>query len=102
MDISDGPSRGDGFCCCDDGIGVDTVMAVEVLNRAGMPEMLDAERAGAVAGNRTEPSQRGGVATQHRDEAAILRQVAQQLLDMAAGVVSLPITRFWRTDDAAR
>ena len=39
----------------DDGVGVDSVMAIEVGDRAGLAEMLDPERARAMAA--TAPSQ---------------------------------------------
>ena len=39
----------------DDGVGVDAVVAVEILDRAGLAEMLDAERPHAVAMDGAKP-----------------------------------------------
>src|SRR5580704_135721 len=70
----------------DDGVGVDAVVAVEVLDRAGLAEMLDAERSHAVAMNGAEPRQSRRMTVQHADDAAMPRQVGEQPLDMAAGM----------------
>ena len=51
--------------------------------RAGLAEMLDAERLDAVAAHAAEPAQRGRMAVDHGDDAAIARQRRQQFFDMA-------------------
>jgi len=47
------------------------------------PKCLDAERLEAVAAHAAEPAERGRMAVDHGDEAAVARQRRQQLLDMA-------------------
>src|SRR5436309_16107324 len=67
----------------DDGVGVDAVMAVEVVDRAGLAEMFDAQGLEAMAAYAAEPAQRRGMAVDHGDDAAIARQRRQQLFDVA-------------------
>ena len=43
-EMADRAPRRDSLGGGDDGVGVDAVVAVEVLDRAGLAEMLDAER----------------------------------------------------------
>ena len=49
-----------------DAVGVDAVVAVEVGDRAGLAEMLDAERPRAVAVHGAEPAERRRVAVDAR------------------------------------
>src|ERR1700731_4628904 len=77
-EISYRPPRRDGLGGGDDGVGVDAVVAVEVLHRAGLAEMLDAERPHAVAMDGTEPGQSRRMAVGHADDAAMPRQVGEQ------------------------
>ena len=49
LEMPDRPAGRDHLGGGDDALGVDAVMAVEVGDRAGLAEMLDAERAGAMA-----------------------------------------------------
>src|SRR5258708_101665 len=74
---------GDGFGGVDDGVGVDAVVAVEIVDRPGLPEMLDAERFDLVAAHAAEPAEGGGMTVDHGDDAAVARQRRQKFLDMA-------------------
>src|SRR5262245_40340401 len=69
-----------------DRLGVDAVVAIEVGNRAGLAEMLDAERPQAVTVHSAEPGERRRVAVEHGDHSAMGRQVGEEPLDMRAGV----------------
>jgi hypothetical protein len=53
--VTDRPSGRDGFGSGDDGARVDAVVRIELRDRAGLPEVLDAERPRAVSGNGAEP-----------------------------------------------
>ncbi len=59
-------------CACNT-LGIDAVVAIEVGNGTGLPEMLDAERPGAVAMDRPDPRQRGWMAVDHCDLHAVGR-----------------------------
>ena len=72
----------DAFRRIDDGVGVDAVVAIEVVDGAGLAEMLDAERFQAMAAHAAEPGQRRRVSVDHGHEAAIARQRREQLFDM--------------------
>ncbi len=61
----------------DDGVGVDAVVAIEVVDGAGLAEMLDAERLEPVAAHAAEPAERGRMAVDHGDDAAVARQRRQ-------------------------
>jgi hypothetical protein len=76
-------ARGESFGGVDDGVGVDAVVAVEIGNRAGLAEMLDAERLHAVAAHAAQPAERRGMAVEHGDDAAVARQRRQEPLDIA-------------------
>src|SRR5580698_4560655 len=77
----------------DDGVGVDAVVAVEVLDRAGLAEMLDAERPYAMAVDGAEPRQGRRMAVEHADDAAMAWQAGEQPLDMGAGVNQAALAR---------
>src|SRR5258706_12763705 len=68
---------GDGFGGVDDGVGVDAVVAGEIVDRPGLPEMLDAERLDLVAAQPASPAEGGGGAVVHGDVAATPRQLGQ-------------------------
>src|ERR1700688_4601668 len=87
------PPRRDGLGGGDDGVGVDAVVAVEVLDRAGLAEMLDAERPHAMAVDGAEPRQSRRMTVEHADDPAMPRQVGEQPLDMAAGVNQTALAR---------
>ena len=61
-------------------------MAVEIGKRAGLAEMLDAERARAVAVDRAKPGESCRMAVENGDQRAAGRHVVQQTLDVRAGV----------------
>src|ERR1700690_409198 len=67
----------------DDGVCVDTVVAIEVVDRAGLAEMLDTERFDPGAMPAAEPAERCRVTVDHRDDAAIARKLCQQFFDVA-------------------
>src|SRR5580692_7209150 len=99
-EITNRPPRRDGFGGGDDGVGVDAVVAVEVLDRAGLAEMLDAERPHPMALDRAQPSQSRRMAVEHADDAAMLRQAGEQPLDMRAGVNKAALARAARRGPA--
>src|SRR4029077_14345462 len=68
----------------DDGIGIDAVMPVELGERSGLAEVLDAKRAHAMAGNGAKPCECRWVAVEHGDDPAMRRHVAKQPLDVRA------------------
>src|SRR4051812_21497591 len=74
-----------------DGVGVDAVMTVEIGDRAGLAEMLDAERFYAMARNAPQPGQGSRMAVDDGDQAAVAPERREQRLDMAAraGVATL-------------
>src|ERR1700677_805058 len=81
--VPDRGAGGEAFGRIDDGIGVDAMVAVEVVDGAGLAEMLDAEGFDPVAAHAAEPTQCRRMAVDHGDDAAIPRQRRQQFLDMA-------------------
>src|ERR1700721_2742439 len=83
--------RREAFGGVDDGVGVEAVMAIEVVDGAGLAEMLDAERLDAMPAHAAEPAERGRMAVDHGDDAAIARQRRQQLLDMAEVLHPAPV-----------
>src|SRR5260370_4259925 len=69
---------GDGFGGVDDGVGVDAVVAVEIVDRPGLPEMLDAARFHLVAAHAAEPAQSRRVTADPADESALAQQRPQK------------------------
>src|ERR1043165_4257801 len=67
----------------DDGVGVDVVVAIEIVDAAGLAEMLDAQSLEAMAAHAAEPAQARRMAVDHGDDAAIARQRRQQFFDVA-------------------
>src|SRR5665213_2769852 len=84
LQMPDRPARRDGLRRGDNGIRIDAVMLVELGQRAGLAEMLDAERARAMAGDGAEPGKRRRMAVDHSDDAAMRRHIGKQTLDMRA------------------
>src|SRR5260370_1373974 len=74
---------GEAFGRVDDGVGIDAVVAVEVIDRAGLAEMLDAERLDTMPAHAAEPAERRGMTVDHGDDATVARQRRQQFFDMA-------------------
>ena len=58
----------------DDGVGVQTVVGIEIAYGAGLAELLNAQRLNAVALYTTKPRQRRRVTIDHGNESAIARQ----------------------------
>src|SRR5512146_1540704 len=71
--MPDRPSRRDRLRGGDDRRRVDAVVPIEIRQRSGLAEMLDAERAGAVAVNRAEPGERRRMAVERGDQRAMRR-----------------------------
>src|SRR5580693_3527231 len=92
-EMADRTARRNSFGGGDDGVGVDAVVAVEVLDRAGLAEMLDAERPHAMSMDGAEPRQSRRMAIEHADDAAMPRHVGEQPLDMGAGVDQTALAR---------
>src|SRR5882724_7808668 len=74
---------GQAFRGVDDGVGVDAVVAIEVIDGPGLAEMFDTERFDAVAVHAAEPAERGRMAVDHGHDAAVARKRRKQFLDMA-------------------
>ncbi len=70
----------------DNRVRVDAIVPVEVRYRAGLAEMLDAERTHPVAGDCAEPGERRRVAVKHGDDPRMRRHFVEHLLDMGAGM----------------
>src|SRR5437588_2121652 len=77
----------------DDRVGVDAIVPVELGDRSGLAEMLDPERAHAVAADGAEPRQGCRMAVQHGDDAAMRRHLVEQPLYVRAGVHEAAFTR---------
>ena len=74
---------GQAFRRINDGIRIHAVVTIEIVDRAGLAELLDPQRLDAMATDRAQPAQRRRMAVDDGDNAAIARQRCQQLLDMA-------------------
>src|SRR2546421_12965127 len=74
---------GQAFRRVDNGVGVDAVVAIELVDGAGLAEMLDAECFEPMAPYAAQPTERGGMAVDHGNYPAVSRQRRQQLFDMA-------------------
>src|SRR5215213_9747037 len=64
---------GKAFGGVDNGVGVNSVVAIEVVDGASLAEMLNAESFEPVAAYAAEPTQRGRMAVDHGDDAAVPR-----------------------------
>ena len=60
-------------------------MPVQIGQVARLTEVLDAERLNELAAHPAEPAERRRMAVDHRDQAGIRRQGAEQALDRGAG-----------------
>src|SRR5215212_4491951 len=67
----------------DDGVGVDAVVAIEVVDGAGLAEMLHAKRFQPVAADAAKPAQRRRMPVDHGDDAAVARKWGEHFFDMA-------------------
>src|SRR5271154_7157591 len=68
--VPHGRPGGEAFGRIDDGVGVEAVMAVEVVDGAGLAEMLDTERLNTMPAHAAKPTQRRRMAVDHSDDAA--------------------------------
>src|ERR1700728_1053154 len=66
--VPDRTAGRDAFRRIDDGVGVDAMVAVEIVDGAGLAEMLDAEGFDLVAAHAAEPSQCRRMAVDHGDD----------------------------------
>src|SRR5260370_16524697 len=82
--MPDRPAGDHGLRGRHDRISVDAVVPVEIADRSGLAEMLDPERAHAMAGDAAEPGQRRWMAVDHGDDAAMIGDVGEQPLDVCA------------------
>src|SRR5262245_4344044 len=67
--MQDWGAGGEAFSRIDDGVGVKAVVTVEIRNRAGLAELLDAERLDAMAADAAEPAERRRMAVDHGHDA---------------------------------
>src|SRR5215831_246944 len=84
LEVPDRPARRQRRRRRDDGIGVDAVVPIKLRDRAGLPEMLDAERAHAVTAHGAEPGERRRMAVEHGDNPAMGWHIGHELFDMRA------------------
>src|SRR3982750_4336107 len=88
---------GQAFCRVNDGVGVDAVVAIELVDGAGLAEMLNAERFEPMAPYAAEPTERGGMAVDHGDDPTVSRQRPEHFFDMAemrqAAAVAAQVSR---------
>jgi len=77
---------------CNDRIRVDAVMPVELGNRTGLAEMLDAEWAEAMAVDRAQPAERRRMAVDDADDAAMpgVSRI-RNLSNLVESSVSVPV-----------
>ena len=66
----------------DNGVGIDTVVAIEIANRAGLAEMFDPHRDRLMTGDSAQPGQRRRMTVDDGDDFAVTRKVGHQGLDM--------------------
>src|SRR3974390_57970 len=91
--MSDWPSRRDGLRRGDDRLRVDAIVPVKLGKRASLAEMLNAERARAVALHGAEPRQSRGMAVKHGDQRAVRWHVGEQPLYVRAGMHKAALSR---------
>jgi hypothetical protein len=91
-------AHGPAGCGCvggvNDGVRVYAVVAIKIGDGAGLTEMLDAKRLGAMAVDGSQPGERRRMAVEHGHQTAIARQGLEQPLDMAhrPPIAALPRT----------
>src|SRR2546423_15296384 len=74
---------GQAFRRVDNGVGVDAVVAIELVDGAGLAEMLDAECFEPMAPYAAQPTERGGMAVDRGNYPAVSPQRRQHPFDMA-------------------
>src|SRR4029078_6815808 len=82
FEMTDRAARCDGLRRRNDRVGIDAVVPVELGERSGLSEMLDAQGSCPVAGDCAKPRQGCGMSVEHRDDAAMGRHIGEQPLDM--------------------
>src|SRR5262249_61093751 len=100
FEMPDRPTRRQRRRRRDDGIGVDAVVPIEIRDRAGLAEMLAAERAHAMALDGAEPGERRRMAVEHGDDAAMGRHIGHELFDMGTRVHEAALARALRRGPA--
>src|SRR5260370_21224617 len=91
--MPDRPAGDDGLRGRHDRIGVDAVVPIEIADRPGLAEMLDPERAHAMAGDAAEPGQRRRMAVEHGDDAAMISHIGKDALDVRARMHETALAR---------
>ena len=91
--MADRAARRNGLSRRDDGIGIDAIMPVELGERSGLAEVLDAQGAYAMAGNGAKPCEGRRMAVKHGDNPAMRWHVAKQPLDVRACVDETALRR---------
>src|SRR5271168_564442 len=91
--IPDRPPRRDRLGGGDYRVGVDAVVAVKLVDRAGLAEMLDAKRPHPMAADRAEPRQSRRMPIEYADDAAMPGQAGKQPLDVATGMDQAALAR---------
>src|SRR5436190_18424577 len=84
--MPDRTAGNDYFGSSDDPGSIDAEVPVEISDRAGLTEMLDSQRAGAVAMDRSQPIERCRMPVDDRHEPALRRYIGKEALDVAIGV----------------
>ena len=84
--MPDRTAGNDCFGSSDDPGSIDAEVPVEIGDRAGLTEMLDSQRAGAVAMDRSQPGERCRMPVDDRHEPALRRNIGKEALDVAIGV----------------
>src|ERR1700733_11727105 len=92
-EIADRTARRDRLRRGDDGVGVNAIVPVEIGDRTGLAEMLDAKRPNLVAVHGAQPRQRRRMSVEHADDAAMWRQAGKQALDVGAGMHKSAVAR---------
>jgi len=100
FEMPDRPARRQRCGRGDDRIGIDTVVPIELRNRACLSEMLDPEGAHAMAVHGAEPGERRRMAVDDGHDPAVGWHIGQQLFDMRAGVHEATLARALRRGPA--
>ena len=80
--VSDRPAGRDALGCRDDGVGVNAVVPIEVGERAGLPKVLDTQRAHAMTADCADPGEGGRMTVEYRHDATMARHASEQAFDM--------------------
>ena len=94
--VSDRAAGCDALGCCDNGVGVNAIVTIEVGERAGLPKVLDAQRAHAMIEDCADPGEGGRMAVEHRHDATMARHASEQAFDMRTRMQLPSLTRSLR------